>query len=127
MDPSVSICAAFDVYRKTRERTSDPAFKSVQGSLEKSLECGCAYCSLTCKLVGRGDEVQRHTQRNREAFLQNSGLTLDGGNDAKVTEDVILEGEFNGSGLSFQGTSDLTEELFVTDRKVYKFEDAHVN
>jgi hypothetical protein len=127
MDPTVSICAAFDVYRKTREKTNDLAFKSVQGSLEKTLKCGCAYCSLACNLVGRGDDLQRHKERNQDAFVHNSGLTFDGGNDAKVTEDVTLKGEFNRSGLSFHGTSSSAEELFVTDRKVHDFKDEDVS
>jgi hypothetical protein len=117
MDPSVSICTSFSAYQKIREQTPDPAFKGVQGSLRKSLECGCGHCSLSCNLVGKGDEVQRNKERNQHATVKNSRLRFDDGSDAKGNGDVVLTGEFNGSGLSFEGTSDETEEVFVLDSK----------
>jgi hypothetical protein len=116
MEPPVAICKSIEEYRRIRETTSDPAFKDVQGSLEKSLECGCEYCSLTCRLVDKGDELDRNKERNQEAFVENSELSFSAGKKTAVSKDVILKGEFNGSGFRFKGETSSTE-LFVTDRK----------
>jgi hypothetical protein len=116
MEPSVAICQSIEEYRKIREKTSDPAFKGVQGSLEKSLECGCEYCSLTCRLVDKGDELDRNKERNQEAFVENSGFSLSPGEKTVISKETLLKGEFNGSGLRFKGETSSTE-LFVTDRK----------
>jgi hypothetical protein len=116
MEPPVAICKSIEEYRKIREKTSDPAFRDVKGSFAKSLECGCEYCSLTCKLFGRGDELERNKERNREAFAKNSETSFSSGDKAVVNEDTVLNGEFNGSGLRLKGVSSPTE-LFVTDRK----------
>jgi hypothetical protein len=113
MEPPVAICKSIEEYRRIRETTSDPAFKDVQGSLEKSLQCGCEYCSLTCRLVDKGDELDRNKERNQEAFVENSELSFSAGKKTAVSKDVILKGEFNGSGFRFKG-----ETLFIEGKDI---------
>jgi hypothetical protein len=125
MDPELSlpICRSFEIYRKALEKSPRPALSGVWGSLEKCLECGCEYCSVSCILVGKEDELKQNKERNEDAFVENSGMSFSVGNETKLSGDFTLNGQLNRSGLSFKagqsfkGISSSTE-LFVMDRKV---------
>lgn len=111
------MCETLRAHRKASDERPGLVGNEVKGSLEKSLQCGCEYCMMACSIVGKGDEMAKYREHNREVVARNSGLMFVGPEDPQQSfQEVILPGEISKSGLGVKGDPD-QREVFVVDRK----------
>jgi hypothetical protein len=104
MEKPGPMCKAFRAYAKAFEERQGIVGNEVKGSLERSLECGCEYCMMACKMMGKRDEMVNYKKHNPEVVAGNSKLAFsEDGNSRAPFREVILLGEFSKSGLTFRG------------------------
>jgi hypothetical protein len=115
MNESSSICKPLHAYRKAVDDPRATAYSNCQGSLEKTLKCGCVHCSLACQMVYKGDEMARYRER---VIARDSNMDISTENSVPIiSEDMKIDAIFKNSGLRFEGKS-IQKELFVTDSKI---------
>jgi hypothetical protein len=79
--------------------------------MAKTLECGCEYCDVACKVMGQASLIEENMERNRNASASNAGLTSE-----QRLADWTIQPQLERSGMSFlRGTEE--RELFVLDRE----------
>jgi hypothetical protein len=111
------ICETLRAHRKASDERPGIVGNQVRGSLEKSLQCGCEYCMLSCSIAGKGDEIAKHREHNRKAVARNSELMFAEPEDPQQSlQEVFLLGEISKSGLGIKGDPG-QREVFVVDRK----------
>lgn len=115
MNVPPSVCTAFETYRQKFEANPKISPDRAEASVEKSLECGCGYCSLACTALGHGDRLARNRERNGNALENNSRLNFVGDVKGEVKDETVMA-MFKKSGMRFQGNGE-TREWFVLDRK----------